>query len=110
MRAITLLHTLAAVLAVSGVLPAYAAERHDSVEGDLSQRSRALTESACAQAGDVAAALGSTVQALQGDFARALAQTRADAVRELTPLMHRLADQLRGLARELEQSRAAGDS
>lgn len=118
MRPMATLRVLATILTLSAVFPSLAAERTDPTEGapyldwepDLSQRSRALTEAACVHAGDAAAALGSTLQSLHGDLARAFAQTRAEAVRELAPLMHRFADQVRGLARELEQSRAASGS
>lgn len=118
MRPLATLRVLATLLALSAVFPTLAAERADSAEGapyldwepDLSQRSRALTEAACAHAGDAAAALGGTLQSLHGDLARAFAQTRAEAVRELAPLMHRFADQLRDLARRLEQPPAASGS
>lgn len=118
MRPMATLRVLATILALSAVFPTLAAERADPTEGapyldwesDLSQRSRALTEAACVHAGDAAAALGSTLQSLHGDLARAFAQTRADAVRELAPLMHRFADQVRDLARRLEQQPAASDS
>jgi len=118
MRPLATLRVLATLLALSAVFPTLAAERADSAEGapyldwepDLSQRSRALTEAACAHAGDAAAALGGTLQSLHGDLARAFAQTRAEAVRELAPLMHRFADRMRDLARRLEQPPAASDS
>lgn len=118
MRLMATLRVLATILALSAVFPTLAAERADPTEGapyldwesDLSQRSRALTEAACVHSGDAAAALGSTLQSLHGDLTRAFAQTRADAVRELAPLMHRFADQVRDLARRLEQPPAASDS
>lgn len=72
------------------------------VESETAQRSRALTEAACAQAGDVAAALTQNLQALQGEMRRAFQQANVEATRELAPLMHRFADQLRDLARQLD--------
>lgn len=118
MRPMATLRVLATILTLSAVFPTLAAERTDPTEGtpylnwesDLSQRSRALTEAACVHAGDAAAALGGTLQSLHRDLARAFAQTRAEAVRELAPLMHRFADHVRGLARRWEQPPAASDS
>ncbi len=117
MRRMAMLCMSATILALSAASTALAAEYTDPAEGapylngepELSQRSRALTEAACAHAGNAAAALTSALQSLQGDLTRAFAQTRAEAVRELVPLMQRFADQMHGLARELE-SRAANDS
>lgn len=105
-------HTLTAVALVIGMLSPFAtsaqASEYDGV--DTTQRSRALTEAACAQAGDVAAALTQNLQALQGEMWRAFQQTRIEAERELAPLMHRFADQLRDLARQLDTAPVPHDS
>lgn len=90
--------------------PASASDGVPSVSSDTTQRSRQLTEAACAQAGDVAAALTQNLQVLQGEMWRAFQHTRIEATRDLAPLMHRFADQLRDLARQLDTTPAPHDS
>lgn len=108
---------LVAIALAAGALPALAAGGARAIDGapyvidaDIEQRSRALTESACAQAGDVAAALTHNLQTLQGEMWRTFQQTRIEAQRELTPLLHRFADQLRDLARQLDSAPVPHDS
>jgi len=110
MRPHRTLYALAAATMLTTALPVVAAERGVAdgapyaVEPETAQRSRALTEAACAQAGDVAAALTQNLQALQGEMWRAFQQAHVEATRELAPLMHRFADQLRDLARQLDSA------
>ena len=104
---------MAVALGISALAidPASASDGTPSVSvSDTAQRSRELTEAACAQAGDVAAALTQNFQVLQGEMWRAFQQTRIEATRELTPLMHRFADQLRDLAQQLDTTPVPHDS
>lgn len=105
--------TLTAAALIIGTLSPFAtgaAQASEYGAADTTQRSRALTEAACGQAGDVAAALTQNLQALQGEMWRAFQQTRIEAERELAPLMHRFADQLRDLARQLDTAPVPHDS
>lgn len=103
MRATGYVQVLTLLLALGGGLAAKAAEP------DAPGRSP-FTDKACTQMSDAAAAFEKNIQMLQGSLAQALTQTRIEVTRELAPLMHRFADQLRDLARELESPRAARDS
>ena len=103
MQATPIVQAVMLTLALSW-LPALAAEP------DTRERSRAFTDEACTQMSDAMAAFDRQVQVWQGAVSQALTQTKIEVTRELTPLMHRFADQLRDLARELEQPRAARDS
>lgn len=102
MQVTRLVRALPLTLALAG-LPVVAAEP------DAGERSRAFTDEACTQMNDAMAALDRHVQVLQGAVAQALTQTHIEVTRELAPLMHRFADELRDLARELEQPRATRD-
>ena len=116
MRSTQTYRVLAVTLVLAVTFPAAATDRLDAadgapyVESNASQRSRARAEAACAQAGDAAAALGKSLQTFQGELLRAFTQTRIEATRELAPLMHRFADQLRDVARQLDQPPAANES
>lgn len=102
MQVTRIVQALLLTLALGG-LPVLAAEP------DARERSRIFTDEACAQMSDAMAAFGRHVQVLQGTVAQALTQTHIEVTRELAPLMHRFADELRDLARELEQPRATRD-
>lgn len=105
-----------AVIALSFFSAAFAAQPLDAAEGTpyvnlgSAPESRVLSDAACAEMNEAAAALGKSLHALQGELLRAFTQTRIEAARELAPLMHRFADRLRDLARQLDQPPAAHDS
>ena len=102
--------TVSAALLMLSAFPASAAEPDGAIDGAPYVRSesnptpRALTEAACTRAGDVAAAFADSLQGVQGALLRSLTETRIEATREIAPLMHRFADRLRELARQLEQA------
>lgn len=96
---------LIAVVALWGAAPIAAL-----ADAEASQRARVLADSACAKAGDLAAALTQNFSVLQDQLAQAFAQTQREARRELAPLVDRFADQLRDLARQLESTRDPRDS
>lgn len=110
------LRALAAMLMLGVFSPAFAAQPMGAADGtpyvdlDPAPGSRILSDAACAEMNEAAAALGKNLQALQGQLLRAFTQTRIEATRELAPLMHRFADRLRDLARQLDQPPAAHDS